>query len=162
MIDLTSLLATIITGVFSVMAIVIPMWITSFLKDKQAASVLSTAVTNALGAMRQASEAGVRTLAPKVYVPGLSPEMTVGVNYVLDHAGDELKRFGITPEAVASKLNAKLGLQKIAAEGGAVPIVPPPVPVTSTLATAPMPGVGGQPMMPMRLPIPPRFPENAP
>ena len=165
MIDLTQLLLALITGAFSIAALVIPYIINARLKDKQAAEVLSNAVINAIGAMRQAADGSVRALAPKVMIPGLSPDIAVGVSYMLNHAGEEAARFGITPEKLAEKINARIGVEKIAADAGAVLVTPPvPVvpPVTSTLATAPIPGVGGQPMMPMRLPIPPRFPENAP
>ena len=164
-IDLTQIILALIGGSVTILGGVLVALINSRMKDAAAATVLSNAVTNALGAMRQAADGSVRALAPKVYVPGLSPDIAVGVNYMLNHAGEEAARFGITPEKLAEKINARIGVEKIAAEGGAVPVTPPvPVvpPVTSTLATAPMPGVGGQPMMPMRLPIPPRFPENAP
>lgn len=114
MIDLTQFLLAVIAGVFTIAAAVIPTIINKRMKDTQAASVLSAAITNALGAMQQAASTAVAAAKPGISLPAAPPQMAVGVQYVLDHAGEEAKRFGITQEAIVDKINAKIGLVKIA------------------------------------------------
>ena len=114
--DLTGIIVAVIGGVFSVATIVVGAWISSRMKDAQAASVLGAAVKNALGAMQQATQGAVTAQRPTVTLPLLAsvPQLAVGVQYVLDHAGAEATRFGITPIAIADKINAQIGLANIA------------------------------------------------
>src|SRR6185437_3418763 len=119
-IDLTGLATAVIAGVFSILGVVIPMMIQYRMKDKQAAAVLSNAVTNALGAIQQAAITGKK---PPV-IADVSRNVAVGVQYVADHAREELKRFpAITPALIADKIEAKQGLQSLAASA-AVPTIP--------------------------------------
>lgn len=113
-IDLTGIATSLIAGVFSILAIAIPLIINSRLKDQQAAAVLSAAVKNALGAIQQAATAAIKP-PPLPAIPGVSPALTVGVQYVLNHAGTEAARFGIDPPAIAAKIDAQIGLVKIVA-----------------------------------------------
>ena len=122
MIDFTQIIISLVGGVFSIASVALVGLINSRMKDKQAADVLSAAVTNSLGAMRQAAEGAVTAAAPKASLPGMSAAMSLGVGYVLDHAGEEAKRFGIGPEAIADKINARLGNAKLASDIGAVPV----------------------------------------
>lgn len=150
--DLTGIAVSILTGIFGVLGIVLPLLINARIKDSQAATVLGAAVKNALGAMQVATEGVVTNLHPTValpVIPGAPPQLASGVQYVLDHAGPEAARFGITPAAIADKINAQIGLSNIAANIavavaesppkpiGAAPvaaaIVPPPPPVASPL-----------------------------
>jgi hypothetical protein len=109
--DLTSVLTTLITGLFSVLAVTIPLIINSRMKDQTAAATLSAAVKNATGAMAQSLVQFVGTARPSVPLPAaMSAQMAVGVQYVFDHAGTEAARFGITQAAIQDKINAQLGL----------------------------------------------------
>lgn len=114
-IDLTQVLIATIGGLFAVINAVFAIWLQSHMKDKAAAATLATAVSNSLGAIQQAATTGVTLSKPTVALPAaVSPQVAIGVQYVLDHAGDEATRLGVTPEAIASKIDAKLGLQTIA------------------------------------------------
>lgn len=113
-IDLTGIACSVIAGVFSILAIVVPMLISSRVKDAQAAATLTAAVKNSLGAMQQASTEAALALGPHATIPGVPPGLEPGVQYVLDHAGAEAARFGITTPAIADKIVAQLGLAEIA------------------------------------------------
>lgn len=127
--DLTGIAISIIGGVFSIIAIVATALINARLADKQTADTLDKALTNALGAMQQSAEQSVLAGKPSIRLPGsvLSPQMAVGVQYVLDHAGDEAARHGLDAAAIADKINARIGLAKIAAVS-AQPMAPLPIP----------------------------------
>ena len=128
-IDLTQVLIAVIGGTFAVINAVFAIWLQGHMKDKAAAATLATAVSNSLGAIQQAATTGVTLSKPSVALPAaVSPQVAIGVQYVLDHAGDEAARLGVTPEAIASKIDAKLGLQTIAQ---ATPAVAPIVGVKS-------------------------------
>lgn len=113
MIDLTTVASTVIAGVFTVLSIVIPLLLQKYLTNKQSAATLSTAIDNSLGAIQQAAQNAVLSASPKISIPGVSPEVAAGVQYVLDHAGAEAARFNITPIAIAEKISAKIGLANI-------------------------------------------------
>ena len=148
--DLTGIAVSILTGIFGVLCIVLPLLINARIKDAQAAATLGTAVKNSLGAMQLATEGVVTNLHPTIVlpiIPGAPPQLASGVQYVLDHAGPEAARFGITSAAIADKINAQIGLTNIEANLavavsplkpiGAAPvpaaIVPPPPLVASPL-----------------------------
>ncbi len=118
-IDLTQVIIAALTGVITIVSIVATALVNSKIKDANARAVLDNAVTNGAGAMLQAAKGIVTADAPKVTIPGIPATSAVGVQYVLDHAGDEAARFGVTPEAIADKLNAKVGV--LTAAPGAVP-----------------------------------------
>lgn len=116
--DVTSILNTIIQGVigivFAVVGVAVPFIINKYVQDKSAATAVANAVANSLGKIQQAAQSGavtgIRQIDPHLNVPAyLAP----GVQYVLDHAGEEAARFGLTPEAIADKIVAKLGLKNI-------------------------------------------------
>jgi hypothetical protein len=115
-IDLTPIILAIIAGVFATLKLLIDAYAAKAIKDKQSAAVLDSAVGNALGAMQQEAEAFAATGTHAIALgapPGVSPTMAVGVQYVLDHAGDEAARFGITPASIAGKIGARIGLANI-------------------------------------------------
>ncbi len=116
MIDYTAIVVALVGGLFSVLGVVIPLIISSRIKDKQAAETLNNAVGNALGAMKNAVDHGLMAHPLQAALPsGTSPELAAGVQYALDHAGAEAARIGITPDAIADKINARLGLVKLEA-----------------------------------------------
>ena len=112
--DLTGLAVSVVGGIFSVLGIVLTAVINSRMKDTQAAATLGAAVKNALGVMQEVSTGAIVALHPSVGLPGVTPEMGTGIQYVMDHAGAEAARFGITQEAIAEKIQAQLGLQSLA------------------------------------------------
>lgn len=130
-IDLTGIATTIIAGAFSALSVVLPAIINARMKDTAAAAVLSEAVRNSLGAMQQAGTAAARTLAPHVSIPGVPDRLQPAVQYVIANAGDEADRLGVTPEGIASKVLAQVGLAEIktnlAVASSAAPTVPPPL-----------------------------------
>jgi hypothetical protein len=139
-VDLTGISCAVIAGVFSVLSVVLPLWISAHIKDQAAAATVATAIRNSLGALQQASTAAAQSIVPALPIKGVPPAMVPGVQYVLDHAGDEVARLGITSGALASKISAQVGLANIqtnvAVAGSASPAVPNPlgpVPVNPTI-----------------------------
>jgi hypothetical protein len=98
-------------------------------------------VTNSLGAMQQAAEGSVISGHPQILLTGVSPALGVGVQYVMDHAGDEAARFGITPASIADKINARVGLASIASNPGSRP--------GQAIATAASPSPTPKPLDPL-------------
>jgi hypothetical protein len=111
-IDLTSIINTAIVGVLGIISAVFLAWLQSHMKDQAAALAVSNAVKNSLGAIQQAATSTVIAYHPTVTVP-VTPQMAAGVQYVLDNAGDEAARLGITQEKIASKIDAQIGLANI-------------------------------------------------
>jgi hypothetical protein len=128
-IDLTGIAVAITGGVFSTVIAVLPIWLASHMKDKAAATALSAAVQNSLGALQQAATSAITKARPSI--PGVPASLAPGVQYVLDHAGDEAARFGLTPVAIAQKIEARIGLANIATNvavsGSATPTVVKPL-----------------------------------
>jgi len=137
-VDLTGISVAVIAGVFSILAIVVPMLISAHMKDKQAAEVLGAAVRNSLGALQQASTATVLQMHLHTTIPGVPDGLAPGVQYVLDQAGPEAERLGIQPIAIAKKVSAQVGLKaietNIAVAGSPQPLIPDPL---GPLATVP-------------------------
>ena len=140
-VDVTQIILAIISGFFSIVVTVLGAWVTYIvnknIKDKQAALAVSNAVKNSLGKIQQAGQAlaegEVQKLHPHLNVPEyLAP----GVQYVLDHAGSEAERFGLTPESIADKIVAQLGLKNMETN---LAITAAATPVTSRMGvTAPV------------------------
>lgn len=123
-IEWTPIIVALMGGIFSIIGMVATAIVNKNFKDAAAAATLNNAVKNSLGAIEQATDEAVRKAAPHTAIPGVTPQMAVGIQYTLDHAGAEAARFGITPAAIADKINAQIGLAKIAvAEGQAAPPV---------------------------------------
>lgn len=112
-VDLTGIAVAIVSGVFSLLGLFITTEITARAKDKQAATILDSAVQNALGAIQQATTSAVKDIHPQAQLPGVPAELSAGVQYVLDHAGDEAARFGLTPQLIAEKISAQIGLRSL-------------------------------------------------
>lgn len=116
-IDLTGVAVSVVGAFMSIAGTVFLAWLQSHMKDQAAAATIGAAVKNAVGAVEQAADAGIQTHPLLVKLPAGTPAPTAaGVQYVLDHAGPELERFtDITPAVIAAKVDAQLGLAKIAA-----------------------------------------------
>ncbi len=135
-IDLTGIAIATVSGTFSILAIVVPAWLASKMKDKAAAAVVSEAVKNSLGALQQATTSEITAFHPQI--AGVPDALAPGVKYVLDQAGPEAARLGITPAAIAQKIEAKVGLANIATNlaltASPAPIVVAPLdPVPTTV-----------------------------
>lgn len=138
-IDLTAIILGVIGGVFAVIKIVAESFAASRIKDAAARAVVDKALDNSLGAIQQAAQLGVITAKPHLNVPGVPEGLQAGVQYVLDHAGDEAARLSIDPQAIADKINARLGLANIATNlavsASAAPVVVKPLdPVPAVVA----------------------------
>lgn len=114
-IDLTGVAVAAVGGFLSILGSIAMLLINSRIKDKQAADTLAAAVRNSIGAIQQAATTGVALMKPQVRIAGVPDNVAVGVQYVLDHAGDEAARWGVTPEGIADKISAQLGLAAIQA-----------------------------------------------
>lgn len=112
--DLTAIAIYVIGSVLSLIGATITYLINSRLKDAQAATTLREAVKNSLGMAARVAEGAVTSIAPSVRLQGLTPKMAAAVQYVLDHAGGEADRFGISQEAIAEKIQAQVGLKAVA------------------------------------------------
>jgi len=121
-VDLTGIATSVVGGVVTILVAVLTALINSRMKDAQARETLKNAVANSLGAIQQAADTTIARVQPTVALPAQAASLAPGVQYVLDHAGDEMKRLGVTPEAVADKIDAQIGLAKIASP--AVPTSP--------------------------------------
>ncbi len=153
--DLTGVIVAIIGGIFSVVTLIVGAWMNARMKDTAARTTLETAVGNALGAIQQATTAAITTGKPQVTIPGIKADLAPGVQYVLDHAGDEATRLGVTPSAIADKISARIGLGEIATNlavaSSPAPIIPDPlgpVPVVVSASVDPVPTIPPSPATP--------------
>ena len=110
--DLTGIAVAATGGVFSILATVLSVWIAAKVNDKAAADRLASTVQNSLGALQQAATSAIMIARPSI--PDVPMSLAPGVQYVLDHAGEDVARFGLTNRAIAQKIEAKIGLANIA------------------------------------------------
>jgi hypothetical protein len=110
-------IVALIGGIFSVLGVVVTVLLNKYVKDDQMRKVLETALQNGLGVLQQAAKDGIQiTTDPKVEAqlpPSVSPQMTVAVQYVMDHADKSVKRFDLQPVMIAQKLMARAGVQEL-------------------------------------------------
>jgi len=142
--NLTSVAVATVSGVFSVLGIVVTYLLNKYIKDTTMASTLGNALQNALGKIQQAAVSGIQAnpiMINNVPIPG---NLAPGGQYVLDHAGEEAAHFGITPDKIADKIEARIGVKhietNIAISGSSQPtVVAPlaPVPTTDPPAAPP-------------------------
>ena len=114
-VDLTGIALAVIATVLPVVGTALVAVINARIKDVTARATLAASVKNAMGAIQQGMSNSVTALHPAILIPGVPLATAIGVQYVLDHAGDEAARFGITPAAIADKITAQIGLTKLAA-----------------------------------------------
>lgn len=127
-IDFNGIIIAVVGGFFSLIAAIGTLWVQQHIKDKQAADTLGNAIRNSVGAIQQAAVIGVGQLNTKVALPtGTPDELKIGLQYALDHAGDEAKRLGITQDLIIDKVKAQIGLAHIdaATAAAAAPALPP-------------------------------------
>lgn len=112
--DLTEILVALIAASFPIIGSVVSAIVLSRMKDKESARVIANAVKNSVGIFVEAAQGSVTSAQPHITIPGIPPRLQAPVQYVLDHAGPELVRHGISPEAIAEKVVAQIGLAKVA------------------------------------------------
>ena len=114
MIDLTQVTIAVVGALSTIIGTVFLAWLQSHMKDQAAAATIGAAVRSSLGTVKQAVSTELTDHPLQVTVPGISAARAAGVQYVLDNAGPELARFPeITPERIAGKIEAQIGLAKI-------------------------------------------------
>jgi hypothetical protein len=135
-VDLTPYLIALFNFVLAVVGAIVAAVINSKMKNQQMRDLLQSALANALGKIQVAGDAEIA--AAGLHLPDVDPELAVGVKYVLDHAGDAVTHFGITPESIAEAIEARIGVQNIetnkaiaASSSPEAPSPLSPVPVTS-------------------------------
>lgn len=117
-IDFTQVLIAIVTSALSiigaVLAAAVPILINKYVQDRNAARVIETAVQNSLGKLQQAgidlATHEIQNYRPSMPVPA---SLQPGLQYVIDHAGPELSRLGVTPQSIADKIVSRIGLENI-------------------------------------------------
>lgn len=111
-----TLVVTIVGGIFSLIGVLLTAFIGAHMKDQKSAAVLTQAIHDALGAMQQSITDAAATIdtPKKVRIDGVPDHLTVGVMYVMDHAGQEMAHLRQTPEMIADRIRAQIGLRAIA------------------------------------------------
>lgn len=111
--DLTNMLLSAIGAAFTVVGAVATWLVNTYVKDAAARSIINDALQRGLGALQQSVQQAIPTAKIAAALPAALQQYAPAVQYVLDHAGDELARLGVTPAAVAAKIEAELGLLNI-------------------------------------------------
>lgn len=129
-VDLTGIASLVAVTFFGVALRVGLVEIRAHVKNVFLRDMLETALGNALGKMQQATDAEIAT-ADALHPTINNPLVAVGVKYALDHAGEAVERFDLTPDALADKIEARLGVKAIetnlAVAGSALPLAPAPL-----------------------------------
>jgi len=116
--------------IVGVLAAALVAWVAKTVKDKFGLDIeknhrdaLQTAIKNAAGLALNQAEAAV---SDKTITVG-NPLLAAGAKYVIEAVPDAIKFFGLTPENVAQKIEAQIGLLKAApAAAAAAAAVNPP------------------------------------
>jgi hypothetical protein len=141
-IDLTGIATSVLAFALSLVSAIATGLINKHMTDRAAASTLCRAVENSIGVLQQQGSVAAQILAPHITVPGVPDRLAPAVSYVMTHAGDEMERLGVTPERVAQKVLAQVGLAQIAVNtavaGSPAPVVPDPIgPLVVTTSLGP-------------------------
>jgi hypothetical protein len=141
--SVTDVLAQIAVATLGFAGTVFLAWIRAHVRNQQAAEVLGNAVRNSVGAAQRAAEKGIREYGTDGRLVGVPEDMRAALQYVLDHAGGEMDRLGITPEAVVKKIDARIGLMNVesnvATAASPAPTQPPLAPVPAAVPMPPEP-----------------------
>lgn len=137
-VDLTGIATSALAGFFGILAVALPSIIDRHMRAQAARDVLRRAIHASVGALQQAGTVSGRGLAAATDVHGVPAGLAPAVRYVLDNAGEEAERLGVSAEQIAQKITAQIGLIQIgtnqAVAGSAGSMVPDPlgpVPVAS-------------------------------
>jgi hypothetical protein len=128
-IDTTQLLLSLIGGFFLIVNTVAVALINRYVKDRQMGVVLENGLKNSLGMLQQVAENAVPAITQSL--PGVPPSVAPGVQYVLDHVPEAVQHWGLTPQAIAEKIIARIGVKSIetniAVAASDSPLLPAPV-----------------------------------
>ncbi len=129
-IDLTGIASLVAVTFFGVALRVGYALIERYVKNAAMRSLLETTLGNALGMMQQATQADI--VSAKALHPTVdNPLVAVGVKYALDHADEAVSHFDLTSDALAEKIEARIGVANIktnlAVAGSALPVAPKPL-----------------------------------
>ena len=129
-VDLTGIAATLATLIFGVATRVVYALIEAHIKNATMRDVLESALGNALGKMQQATQAEIAQSAD-LHPTISNPLIAVGVRYAISHASEAIDHFGLAPDALADKIEARLGVAQIktnlAVAGSSLPATPAPL-----------------------------------
>lgn len=141
---LTPVIVAVIGAVFAGLRAVAIYYVDLRVHDEQLRKVLEDAINNGLGAVQQAASGATTQMNPVVLprrTANVPATLVPGVQYVLKHADEAVKRFGVTPEAIAEKLVSRAGLREIdtniAATASATPGVVPPLAPSAAVTDMP-------------------------
>jgi hypothetical protein len=107
--DLVNNLAFPIVGAFATYLI------NDKVKNHQLATQLSNAVQNGLGVIQQDATSVIKSA--NLTIPIQDPRFRKGVQYVLDNAEEAVAHWRISPDKIAQKLEAKIGLAELGPNG---------------------------------------------
>jgi hypothetical protein len=135
-IDLSPYLVALFNFILAVVGAIIAAVINSKMKNQQMRDLLQSALTNSLGKIQVAADADITKA--HIQIPNVNPALAVGVKYVLDHAGDAVTHFGITPESIAEAIEARIGVQNIETNKAiaASPSLEAPAPLAPVFSTS--------------------------
>jgi hypothetical protein len=137
-IDLTAISVALINQIFAIVIGVATYLINARVKNQQMATLLSNAVENGLGIVQRETTAAVRRADPAITVA--NPDINAGVQYILQNAPEAISHFKISPERIAQKLEAKLGVAEIAtnlaATASPAPLIVDPLEPVQTMRIA--------------------------
>jgi hypothetical protein len=135
-IDLSPYLIALFNFILAVVGAIIAAVINSRMKNQQMRDLLQSALANSLGKIQVAGDADIA--AAHVQFSNVPPALAVGVKYVLDHAGDAVTHFGITPASIAEAIEARIGVQNIETNKAiaASPSTQAPSPLAPVAATS--------------------------
>jgi hypothetical protein len=110
------------------------------IENSQLREVLANAVKNGVGAVQQGAQRMITEADPQLVTGLIPPRLVPGVQYVLDNASEAVERFGQTPELIAGKIVAQIGLGEIetnlVVSASPDPVaIPPMTPADETAAT---------------------------
>lgn len=129
--NLTEVLASLIGTAGTIIAAVAVALINQRIKDAQLREQLANAARNAVGAVQQGASGMIQRLDPRLPAGIIPDRLVPGVQYMLEHAGEAVSRFGLTPEKLAEKVVAQIGLKEIdsniAINASPAPVVVPPL-----------------------------------
>lgn len=113
-VSFTSLLLSLAAAGIPIVGAVALALVNKYVKDASAAKLIDDAIASSVGTLQQVAQGSIKTVDPSLVFPAKFAAYAPGIQYVVDHAGDALTRLGITPEMVAEKIEAKVGLANVA------------------------------------------------
>jgi hypothetical protein len=128
--DMTPIIVAAVNGAFLVVASIIGIIINNKVKDQNLARQLENAAKNGIGMLQQATDQMIESA--HINIPNVPKEIAPAVQYMLDHAGEAITHFGITPEMLAEKIVARIGVlnietNKAIAGNAQSPMIPEPL-----------------------------------